>query len=59
MVILGEDLDRWISAKRDEGRSWRLVARDLFEATDGEIDVTYETLRAWYASTDSTEEVAK
>jgi hypothetical protein len=32
------------------GRSWRLIARDLHEDTGGQIDVTAETLRSWFAS---------
>lgn len=46
--ILGDagPLSRYVSERRAERRSWRLIARDLYEQT-GE-DVTYETLRAWF-----------
>ena len=43
---LGGGLEDFIRSRRTSGRSWRLVARDVYEATG--IDVTYETLRAWY-----------
>ena len=43
---LGGGLEDFIRSRRISGRSWRLVARDVYEATG--IDVTYETLRAWY-----------
>lgn len=49
-VLLGEagPLDRFVRRRREAGRSWRLVARDLYEATNGEVDVTYQTLRTWF-----------
>lgn len=28
--------------------SWRFIARDLYEATDHTIDVTFEILRRWF-----------
>lgn len=48
-VLLGGDgaLEEFVSSRRPQ-RSWRLLARDLYEATDGQIDVTYETLRSWF-----------
>lgn len=46
-ILLGRPLSGWIEERRNEGRSWRLIARDLFDATNGQIDVTHETLRAW------------
>lgn len=47
-LLLGEagPLDEFVRSRREAGRSWRLVARDLYDAT-GE-DVTYETLRSWF-----------
>ena len=48
-LILQHPVDEWITDRRDEGRSWRLIARDLLAATDGQIDVTAETLRGWTA----------
>lgn len=47
-VLLGSDVRGFIAEKRGAGRPWRFIARDLYEATDGQIDVTYETLRQWY-----------
>jgi hypothetical protein len=37
------------------GRSWRLIARDLYEQTG--IDLTYETLRRWYPDDDESPDV--
>lgn len=48
-VLLGGDgaLTEFVQIRRP-ARSWRLIARDLYESTDGQIDVTYETLRGWF-----------
>ena len=46
-MLLGEPVDKWARELRSSGRSWRLIARDLYEATGGQIDVTYEALRRW------------
>lgn len=49
-LILGDDgpLETFVRSRRADGRAWRLIARDLYEATGQRIDVTYETLRSWY-----------
>lgn len=47
--LLDEGLDEFVTNRRTSGRSWRLIARDLLEATG--VDVTYETLRSWYPET--------
>jgi hypothetical protein len=49
-ILLRQPVTEYVAAKRAEGRSWRLIARDLYEDTAGEIDVTYETLRGWATS---------
>lgn len=41
-------LERFVRDRRAEGRSWRLITRDIYEATNNEIDLTYETLRQWF-----------
>lgn len=46
-VLLGEDIRTFISTRREQGRAWRFIARDLYEATNGQVDVTHETLRQW------------
>lgn len=47
-MLLGRDVREFIAERRDQRRAWRFIARDLYEATNGEIDVTYETLRQWH-----------
>lgn len=48
--LLGAEgpLEDFVALRRSEGRAWRLIARDLYEATDCKVDVTYETLRSWF-----------
>ena len=45
-TLLEGGLDDFVQSRRSTGRSWRLIARDLYEIT--QLDVTYETLRSWY-----------
>lgn len=47
-ILLGRPLGGWIEERRNQGRSWRLIARDLYEATNAQVDVSHETLRLWY-----------
>lgn len=53
--LLGDDgpLEDFVRIRRVDGRSWRLIARDLYERT--EIDVTYETLRSWFPDAEPSE----
>lgn len=53
-LLLGDagPLERFVRERRDSStpkRSWRLVARDLLEATNHGVDLTGETLRGWFA----------
>lgn len=50
-VLLGQPLQDYVLSRRPE-RSWRLIARDVYTATNGRIDVTHETLRGWYSELD-------
>jgi len=47
-LLLDGGLDAFVNSRRAEGRAWRLISRDIWEATDGELDISYETLRAWF-----------
>ena len=48
-ILLGQDVREWISQRRTDGRSWRLISRDLYEATNRQVDVTHESVRSWVA----------
>lgn len=41
-------LERFVRDRRAEGKTWRVITRDLWEATGRQIDVTVECLRGWY-----------
>lgn len=47
-VLLGVDVEDFVISRRRDKRPWRLIARDLHEATDGQVDVTDQTLQNWY-----------
>lgn len=49
-LLLPTTLSDFVATRRASGRSWRLIARDLHETTNGQIDVTAETLRGWFGS---------
>jgi len=44
----GYTLPDFIADKLDEGISWRLIARSLYEFTDGVVDVTHQTVANWH-----------
>ena len=46
-LILGQPILVWMAERRREGMSWRLISRDLYDRTNGQIDITHETLRIW------------
>lgn len=46
--LLEGQLRSFITERRAAGTSWRIISRDLYEATGRRVDVTYETLRTWF-----------
>lgn len=48
-------LEAFVRTRRQNGKAWRLIARDLYEATDRQVDLTYETLRSWFPDEASSE----
>lgn len=49
-ILLHRPVSDFIGESRAAGKSWRVISRDLYKATNGQIDVTAETLRGWNAS---------
>lgn len=49
--ILPGGVDQFIAERRARGTSWRRIALDLRDTTDGTIDVTAETIRKWGLTT--------
>lgn len=46
-LILDEPVADWVAAQRAKGLSWRLIAHQLRDVTDGQVDVTHESIRTW------------
>lgn len=47
-LVLGEDLEAWVVARRQAGQTWVEISQALAEATDGQVRLSYETLRTHY-----------
>ena len=46
-LLLGRSVDEFIAERRANDVPYRRIARDLCDATAGEIDVSDVTIRAW------------
>lgn len=46
-MLLAQPVDQWIQDRRADGMSWRAITRLLCDKTNGQIDITHETVRAW------------
>ena len=46
-VLLGEPLEQWATARRPH-TAWVTLASELYEALDGELSISHESLRLWY-----------
>lgn len=44
-LLLGEDLETWVSTRREQQKSWLAIARELNDATKGEVTFSHEGLR--------------
>lgn len=51
-ILLADNgpLEEFVRSRRDRKpkRAWRLIERDLLDATDRQIDISFETLRSWF-----------
>lgn len=52
-ILLGEPLDEWVRSRRRNGASWRLIAMELWQRTNQEVIVSFETLRSWFPDDDA------
>lgn len=48
-VLLGQDVVEWVKERREHPYSptWQAIADELRKATDGQVDVTRESIRMW------------
>ncbi|HEX7099642.1 MAG TPA: hypothetical protein VF377_10405 [Acidimicrobiia bacterium] len=54
----GSNLHDWLSDRRNEGDSYEMIAKKIWVLTDGEVDVTYTTIRRWLTDLDLLEEAS-
>ncbi len=45
--FLGADPVEFARTKRSEGLTYQQIARALFKATNGKVDVSFSTIRNW------------
>lgn len=57
-LLLGRPVLEFINERRADDVSYRRIATDLRDATDGEIDVSDVTVRAWHLSSVKNEDAA-
>lgn len=46
-LLLGQPVDQWVRDRREAGDSWRRIAMQLHEITDGQVSLTGEAIRLW------------
>lgn len=56
-LLLGTKVAPWLRERRAERKPWRVIATELREATNGEIDVPIQTLINWAGSEPETEQL--
>lgn len=54
----GSNLYDWLAARRAEGNSYETIAKKIWTLTDGEVDITYTTVRRWLIGLDLLEEAS-
>jgi hypothetical protein len=50
-IVTPGGLTEFVRARRAEGMSWRTITHALWAATNGDVDVSHETLRSWFPDT--------
>jgi hypothetical protein len=46
-LLLGRSVLDFIAERRADGKTWPQVRDDLCDATDGEIDVSWQAVQQW------------
>jgi len=50
-MLVGKPIGEWVAQRRAQNMSWRKIAVELHDHTNGQVSVTGETLRLWSEST--------
>lgn len=48
-LLIGEPVVAWINHRRDQGATWKIITRDIYQRTGGQLDLTEKTVRDWAA----------
>lgn len=48
-LLLRKPLGDWVAERRDAGTSWQAIADELATVTSGQVSLSREALRLWYA----------
>lgn len=54
----GSNLRDWLAERREERDSYETIARKLWSLTDGEVSVSYTTIKRWLVDLDLLEEAS-
>lgn len=46
--LLATPLDVWVTERRARGDSWRSIAQEIQDLTNGRVEIVGETLRGWF-----------
>jgi hypothetical protein len=47
--MIGEPIVQWINHRRALGATWKVITREIHQATNGQLDLTEKTVRDWAA----------
>lgn len=47
-TLLGQPLEEWVAARRLMRMSWKAIAAELSVSTNGQVNISRETLRGWF-----------
>jgi hypothetical protein len=48
-LLIGEPVVQWINHRRALGATWKVITREIHQATNGQLDLTEKTVRDWAA----------
>lgn len=46
-LLLDQPVETWVHERRGRGMSWRRIALEMRDATEGKVDVSPTTVMAW------------
>jgi hypothetical protein len=52
-LVLGRPLAEFVAERRANEVAWRRIGREVLDATDGTVEISGETLRAWFCDAET------